>query len=96
MFDTIGYDGQNLIEPVGVDHRVSPAFHLVERWERSTNGLDLSATYYDEMVWGSKPWGELQKTFILRPKMEVVQAPCSLEDNKKFDDRFTHPTAPAL
>lgn len=97
VIDTIGYDGKNLIEPVGVNHRMSPAFHLVERWERvSTNELDLNATYYDEMVWGSKPWGGLKKKFLLQPKMELLQAPCSPEDDKKFDDRFANPGAPAF
>jgi hypothetical protein len=95
VVDTIGYDTQNLIEPVGVNHRMSPAFHLVERWQRvSANELELNATYYDQMAWGSKPWGGLKKKFILQPKMELLQVPCSPEANKKFDDRFANPGAP--
>jgi hypothetical protein len=95
VVDTIGYNAQNLIEPVGVDHRMSPAFHLVERWQRvSANELELNATYYDEMAWGTKPWSGLKKNFILQPKMELLQAPCSPEANKKFDDRFANPVAP--
>jgi hypothetical protein len=97
VVDTIGYNGRNLIEPVGVDHRMSPAFHLVERWQRvSANELELDATYYDEMVWGNKPWGGLKKKFILRPKMELLQTPCSPDANKKFDDRFANPRVPPL
>ena len=93
VVDTIGYDGQALIEPV-VDHRMSPAFHLVERWRRTAaHELELDATYYDEMAWGSQSWGGLKKKFILQP-MELLQAPCSPEANKKFDDRFVHPAAP--
>jgi len=95
VVDTIGYDGRNLIEPVGVNHRMSPAFHMVERWERvSANELKLDVTYYDEMAWGSEPWGGLKKSFILQPRMEFHQTPCSPEDNKKFDDRFVNPRAP--
>jgi len=97
VVDTIGYDGQNLIEPVGVNHRMSPAFHLVERWQRvSTNELELDLTYYDEMAWGSEPWGGLKKKLILQPKMKLHQTPCSPEDNRKFDDRFVNPSAPPL
>lgn len=97
VVDTIGYNGQNLIEPVGVDHRMSPAFHLVERWQRvSANELELNATYYDEMAWGTEPWGGLKKKFILQPEMGLLETPCSPEANKKFDDRFTNPSVPRL
>ena len=92
VVDTVGYDGQALIEPVGVDHRMSPAFRLVERWQRvSANELDLDATYYDEMAWASQPWSGLKKKFILQPKMELLHTPCSPEANRKFDDQFAHP-----
>jgi hypothetical protein len=97
VVDTIGYDGQNLIEPVGVDHRMSSAFHLVERWQRvSANELEVDLTYYDQLAWGSEPWGGLKKRFILQPKMELHQTPCSPEDNRKFDDRFINPGSPPL
>ena len=92
VVDTIGYNGHTLIEPVGVDHRMSPAFHLVERWQRlSADELELDATYYDPIAWGSKPWRGLKKKFTLQPKMELLQTPCSPEDNKKFDNRFANP-----
>ena len=91
LIDTIGFNGENLIEPVGVDHRMSPTFHLVERWQRvSANELELNATYYDEMAWGSEPWGGLKKKFVLQPKMELIQTPCSTEANRKFDERFAN------
>ena len=91
VVDTIGFT-QNLIEPVGVDHRMSPVFHLIERWERvSANELNLDATYYDEMAWGSEPWGGLKKKFILQSKTELHQGTCSPAENKKFDDRFLNP-----
>lgn len=97
VVDTVGYDGQNLIEPVGVDHRMSPAFHLVERWQRvSASEVELDATYYDEMAWGSRSWRGLKKKFLLQPRMELLQTPCSPEANKKFDDRFTNPSVPGL
>ncbi len=97
VVDTIGYSGQALIEPVGVNHRMSPAFHLVERWQRvSANQLEMDATYYDEMAWGSQPWSGLRKKFLLQPKMELLQTPCSPEADKKFDDRFVHPSVPPL
>ena len=97
IVDTIAFNGQNPVEPVGMDHRMSSAFHLVERWQRvSATELEMDATYYDEMAWGNKPWGGLKKRFLLEPKMELLQTPCSPEDNKKFDDRFANPSAPPL
>jgi hypothetical protein len=92
IVDTVGLMGGNLIEPVGVEHPMSPAFHLVERWERvSENELDLDATYYDEMAWGSEPWSGLKKRFLLQPGTEFQQSFCSRAENKKFDDRFLNP-----
>ena len=97
VVDTLGFNGQNLIEPVGVDHRMSPAFHLIERWERvSAKELELDLTYYDEMAWGSEPWGGLKKKFILQSRLELHQTPCSPEENQKFDDRFVNPGVPRL
>jgi hypothetical protein len=94
VVDTIGL-AQNVIEPVGVNHRMSSVFHLIERWERvSPSELDLDATYYDEMAWGSEPWGGLKKKFVLQSKTELHQGTCSPEENKKFDDRFLNPAVP--
>ena len=95
VVDTIGLT-QNVIEPVGVNHRMSSVFHLIERWERvSANELDMDATYYDEMAWGSEPWSGLKKKFILQSNTELHQGTCSPEENKKFDDRFLNPAVPA-
>jgi hypothetical protein len=97
VVDTLGLNGQNLIEPVGVDHRMSPAFHLIERWQRlSAKELELDVTYYDEMAWGSEPWGGLKKKFILQSRLELHQTPCSPGENQKFDDRFVNPGVPRL
>jgi hypothetical protein len=97
VVDTKGYSGGNLIEPVGVLHRMSDAFHLVEKWQRvSPNQLDLDITYYDEKVWGDKPWGGLHKEFILQPHMELMESPCSPEEDKKFDEQFSKASGPAL
>lgn len=94
VIDTIGFT-QNVIEPVGVNHLMSPGFRLVERWERvSANELDLDATYYDEKAWGSEPWGGLKKKFVLQSGTEIHQGTCSPEENKKFDDRFLNPAVP--
>ena len=100
VVDTIGFNGRGAIEPVGVNHRMSPAFHLIERWQRvSATELQLDLTYYDKIAWGRKSWDGLKKTFILQPKMELYQTPCSPEDNRKFAERFalpaTRPSHPA-
>jgi hypothetical protein len=91
VIDTAGFDGRK-IEPVGVNHRMSPAFHMVERWRRvSATELELEATYYDEMTWGNKPWASLKKTFLLQPKMKLFESLCSPSENKKFGDQFLKP-----
>ena len=92
VIDTVGFDGKDEIEPVGANHGMSPAFRLVERWQRvSATGLQLEATYYDKMAWGSKPWHALKKTFILQPQKKVFESLCSPENNKKFSDQFMSP-----
>jgi hypothetical protein len=92
VIDTVGFDGKDEIEPVGANHGMSPAFRLVERWQRvSATGLQLEATYYDKMAWGSKPWHALKKTFILQPQKKVFESLCSPENNKKFSDQFMNP-----
>ena len=93
VIDTVGFDGRE-IEPEGVNHRMSPAFHLVERWRRvSATELQLHATYYDEMAWGSKPWRGLKKTFILQPKLKLFESLCSPSENRRFGDQFLSPFA---
>ena len=92
VVDTIGYNGKDMIEPVGVDHLMSDAFHLVERWQRvSPNKMELDVTYYDPKVWGDKPWGGLKKTFIFQPNMQLMESFCSIGDNAKFGEIFTKP-----
>jgi hypothetical protein len=92
VIDTVGFDGREM-EPVGVNHRMSPAFHLIERWQRvSATELELDATYYDELAWGRKPWASLKKTFLLQPNMKLFESLCSPSENKKFGDRFLNPS----
>jgi hypothetical protein len=91
VIDTVGFDGRR-IEPVGVNHRMSLTFHLVERWQRvSATKLELDATYYDEMAWGTKPWSSLKKAFLLQPKMRLFESLCSPSENKKFENQFLNP-----
>jgi hypothetical protein len=88
VVDTVGFDGRQ-IEPVGVNHRMSPAFQLVERWQRvSATELELDAAFYDQMAWGSKPWAGLKKTFLLQPKRRLFESLCSPSESKKFGDQF--------
>ncbi len=89
IVDTTGYNGKDIIEPVGVDHLMSDAFHLVERWHRiSSTEMELDLTYYDSKVWGDQAWGGLKKTFVLQPDMQLSESYCSVEDNQRFDDQL--------
>jgi len=77
VVDTIGFNGKDFVEPVGVDHLMSDAFHLVERWRRlSANNLELDVTYYDPKAWGDKSWGGLKKEFILQPNTQLMEGYC--------------------
>ena len=92
VVDTIGFNGKDKIEPVGVNHLMSDAFHLVERWQRvSPDKMELDLTYYDPKAWGDKSWGGLKKEFILQPKMHLMESFCSNADNAKFDEMFKQP-----
>ena len=54
VVDTIGFNGKNLIEPVGVNHVMSNSFHLIEHWSRIGNDtIELKAIYYDSKAWGT-------------------------------------------
>ena len=92
VVDTVGFNGKSLVEPVGVDHLMSDAFHLVERWRRlGGERLELDLTYYDPKVWGERPWGGLKKSFLLQPGMQLMEAYCSAEDHAAFDEIFVKP-----
>jgi hypothetical protein len=94
VVDTIGYNGKDMIEPVGVGHLMSDAFHLVERWRRVSQGkIELEATYYDPKAWGDKPWGGLKMEFVIQPGMQIEESYCSIEDNAKFEEQFMKPAA---
>jgi hypothetical protein len=97
IVDTTGFNGKDMIEPVGVNHLMSDSFHLVERWRRpSKNDLEVDVTYYDPKVWDDKSWGGLTKKFILQPNMELMEEYCTKGDNEKFDKMFlTPPTGPS-
>jgi hypothetical protein len=77
VVDTIGFNGKDMVEPVGVNHLMSDAFHLVEHWRRlSANNIELDVTYYDLKAWGDKSWGGLKKEFILQPNMQLMESYC--------------------
>ena len=89
VIDTIGFNGKTEIEPVGVDHVMSDAFHLVERWTRVSPGkMEVDITYYDPKVWGDKPWGGLRKEFVLQPKMQLMEAYCTQADLEQYNERM--------
>ncbi len=94
VVDTIGYNGMDMIEPVGVGHLMSDAFHLVERWQRTSyDKITLEATYYDPKAWGDKPWGGLRMEFLLQPNMQIEESYCSAAQNAKFEEQFMKPAA---
>jgi len=87
VVDTVGFNGKSLIEPVGINHVVSDAFHLVERWRRTGIGtMSLDVTYYDPKVWGDKAWGGLRHEFLLQRNTELMETYCTAEDNARFDE----------
>jgi hypothetical protein len=90
VIDTIGFNGKGVIEPVGVDTQMSDAFHLVERWRRSdANNIEVDITYYDPKVWGDKPWGGLNKKFVLQQGMQLMESYCTQEDLDKYNERMS-------
>ena len=72
---TIGFNGKDLVEPVGVNHLMSDAFHLVERWRRvDANRLELDVTYYDPKAWAisrGRP-----KEFVLQANSQLMEGYC--------------------
>jgi hypothetical protein len=97
VIDTIGFNGKSMVEPVGVDHLMSDAFHLVERWRRvSQREIEADVVYYDPKVWGDQSWGGLKKRFVFQPNMRLEENYCISEDNAKFDKIFVEPSTPPV
>ena len=93
VVDTVGFNGKSLVEPVGVDHLMSDAFHLVERWRRTADRIDLDLTYEDKKAWGDRLWGGLKKSYVLQTGMQLMESYCSVEDHAAFDETFVKPFA---
>jgi hypothetical protein len=95
VVDTIGFNGKDSIE-VGVDHLMSNAFHLVERYRRvSYDKMEDDVTYYDPKAWGGKSWGGLKKEFILQPQMQLMETYCTLDEIAHFEEEIIKPSLTA-
>jgi len=73
VVDTIGYSGRLWISE-NVGHKMSDAFHLVERYRLvDATHLQLEMTYYDPKAWGDKEWSGWKKEFKLDSKGDSLQ-----------------------
>ena len=73
VVDTIGYNGRLWISE-NVGHKMSDAFHLVERYRLAdATHLQLEMTYYDPKAWGDKEWSGWKKEFKLDSKGDSLQ-----------------------
>ena len=93
VVDTIGFNGKEVIEPVGVNHLMSDAFHLTERWQRvDEKTLELSATYYDSKIWGAHSWTGFHINFVLQRNLQLAESYCSIHTDNAFKQRFVDRT----
>ena len=73
VVDTIGYNGRLWISE-NIGHKMSDAFHLVERYHLlDAMHLELEMTYYDSKAWGDKEWPGWKKEFKLDSKGDSLQ-----------------------
>lgn len=97
VVDTVGFNGKDIIEPVGVNHLMSVEFHLSERWRLVGNKkIELEATYFDPKAWGDKPWGGLNMEFVRQRNLQLAEGYCSLEDDRNFQEKVIGPSKQAV
>jgi hypothetical protein len=92
VVDTVGFDDRSWLNGGGYPH--SDAMHVVERFRRPDHDtLELSMTIDDPKAY-TKPWvSNAPRVFKLKPKYELLEAPCVPEDEESFLKSVREPAA---
>lgn len=91
VVDTVGFNGKEFLDQ-NVDHRMSDAFHLVERFRRiSYDVLQIDMTLYDPKAWGDVPWTGWVRNYQFKPSEQLQEFICTTEENSRFDQNVLHP-----
>ena len=93
VVDTIGFNGKDFVD-IDSSHRMSDAFHLVERYKRVTyDDMELSMDFYDPKAWGAKAWKGIKRNFKLEPNWKIQEYYCTKEEWGDFDQKILNPGA---
>ena len=92
VVDTIGYNGRLWISE-NVGHKMSDAFHLVERYHLLyATHLELEMTYYDRKAWGDRGWPGWKKEFTLDSKGDsLLENICDPAHWREYDTVISDP-----
>lgn len=95
VVDTIGFNGKDFVD-IDSSHRMSDAFHLVERYKRLTyEDMQLTMDFYDPKAWGTKAWTGVKRNFKLKPDWKLQEYYCTKAEWQSFDQTILNPAAGA-
>jgi hypothetical protein len=93
VVDTIGFNGKDFID-IDSSHRMSDAFHLVERYKRvAYDDMELTMDFYDPKAWGTAAWKDVKRSFIFKPDWKLQEYYCTKEEWGDFDEKVLKPGA---
>jgi hypothetical protein len=94
VVDTIGFNGKEFVD-IDSSHRMSDAFHLVERYKRvSYDDMELSMNFYDPKAWGgTAAWEGVKRNFKFKPDWKLQEYYCTKEEWEDFDQKVLKPAA---
>jgi|HubBroStandDraft_6_1064221.scaffolds.fasta_scaffold01392_8 hypothetical protein len=94
VVDTIGYNGKEFVD-IDSSHRMSDAFHLVERYKRvSYDDMELSMDFYDPKAWGTEAaWKGVRRNYKFKPDWKLQEYYCTKEEWGDFDQKILKPAA---
>jgi hypothetical protein len=93
VVDTIGFNGKDFVD-IDSSHRMSDAFHLVERYKRvSYDDMELSMDFYDPKAWGTAAWDGVKRNFKFKPDWKLQEYYCTKEEWQDFDQKVLKPAA---
>ena len=90
VVESSGFDDRTWLDQFGNPY--SDEMHLVERWRRMGDALELTMTLTDPKTY-TTPWVSEKKVFKLQPKEEIREEICVPSIEAEFNRRTRDPAA---
>jgi hypothetical protein len=90
VVESSGFNDKLWLDYYGDPH--SESLHLTERYRRvDQNTLSIAVTIDDPVAY-TKPWVGQPMHYTLRPRIEIGEWYCTLEDEARFNEKIRFPT----